>query len=306
MAHFKLYKIAKIYDAKGDLSQRWFAYFYTYDSKLNKLVRKREYVPNSLNAEERYAALAKLVKSINKLLKEGKIINQAPKQKAKKEIVIESLELALERKKNYCTHRGYLSFRNALQHLKGWLKRNAFEKIYTTQFTKSHAIQYLRGTHQKRGWSAKTYNLQLGFIKTLFEDAIERDVIKDNPFARLKSLPMQQSEIILWNDYQKRTLANWVKENDPQLFIVVLLVYHCFIRPQEIVRLTIGDFDLGSDIIYIKGSQAKDRKSKSVTLSTQLIELLTPILRAYPKDYLLISRDLKPGKKQIAITRINT
>lgn len=70
----KEYSIPKIYDAKGDLSKRWYVYFSYRDPETNKLKRQKNiygYANNYKNKEDRLAVLSSYRKQLLKLLKKG-------------------------------------------------------------------------------------------------------------------------------------------------------------------------------------------------------------------------------------------
>jgi integrase len=88
------------------------------------------------------------------------------------------------------------------------------------------------------------------------------------------------------------------------LYCVACLVFYCFIRPQEIVRLKVDHFRLPSRMIVIPGSVSKNKKHEVVQIPNALMPVLMRLNLNFPGDHFVFSRKLKRGDKEIAPTRL--
>ena len=72
--------------------------------------------------------------------------------------------------------------------------------------------------------------------------------------------------------------------HDVRLGMLCKLLYHCFIRPQEQVRLEIRDIDLAERRILIPGSKSKNRRSQYVVIPDTLLPELESYLDKLPSQ----------------------
>jgi len=86
--------------------------------------------------------------------------------------------------------------------------------------------------------------------------------------------------------------------------VISQLIFYCFLRPAEIVRLQFRDILWDHDLIVMPGTKTKNKKSQVVILPVHLKMNLKDWDRNYPDNYYLFSTRLKPGTKEIAPTRI--
>ncbi|MDR1336237.1 MAG: tyrosine-type recombinase/integrase, partial [Tannerella sp.] len=73
--------------------------------------------------------------------------------------------------------------------------------------------------------------------------------------------------------------------------------FYCFIRPKEMSRLKIRDFNIKNRTIIIKGEQSKNHRTAAVTLPVKIVHLMIDLhIFDHPGDRYLFSAKLMPGK----------
>ncbi len=111
-------------------------------------------------------------------------------------------------------------------------------------------------------------------IKSVFYYAKKRKEITELPFD-LVVFPSKKRDCSaqLIPQEAMKLLFEDIKENDYQLFLACMIEYYCFIRPgNEMRNLKPTNFDLKSGTIRIDASIAKNKRARTVTMPTQLIE----------------------------------
>lgn len=310
------FKPARLVDCGGDLSGRWYIVFYAWDAEKQALVRVREYLPADLtNGKARREYAEKQINTINHLLSEGyHRAGEKPQDDAEQrrrlrdEIyhpsIAEALTRAMDYKKAYVTHRTMNSYNNVVTRLRSWMKKKDLYGLPVNSFTKQYAAQFMAHLVTNIGISGTTHNNYLNYFKSIFAVMVDQGLLEENPFVGLKKLPQITPDVQLWDIESKVIISDYLKENDYQVFLAVLFVYHCFLRPKEIISLQLSDVDLPSGTVKVKGGASKNRKAVSVTLSNQLVHILGAYKDRYDDADYIFAHGGRPGAKPISRTNL--
>lgn len=100
----------------------------------------------------------------------------------------------------------------------------------------------------------------------------------------------QGAEVIRPEDL--KIILNYLKENDPQLYLASMVEFYCFIRPgRELRLLRVSDIDCDRGIITIRQENAKNKTKQTVTMPNQLIELCREFgVDTAPKEYFVFGK----------------
>jgi integrase len=298
------YRLAKLYDANNDLDQRWFVFYSFLHPETAKMRRFRVFISSRiLTATARRERAKELIRTINIKLKQG--WNPFEAEALQLITAKAAIEKVLEIKRPQIRLRTFYTYKNIVKQFGVFLEKRKLERITIEEFSFSHAIDYL-------DWSQATYKLQnrtLNYrrmhMKALFNELIYRDYIEVNPFNKTKHLAETETSI---NAYAPESLAlirSHLRAYDFDLFIIAFLVFYCFIRPAEIVRLRIKDIDLKNHKIILPGKTTKNKKSEMVEIPDPLqkeLELMD--LKKYPSEFYIFGRKLARSKQPTAPTRI--
>ena len=159
-----------------------------------------------------------------------------------------------------------------------WAAEKGIDGMPVTGLGEAHVIAYLnwltmpkpdgRGVgltsqdNYKRGLSAL-----LGKLK--------RDkVIADNPLEAIETRKGKPVKNTPFTGHQVREISQYLKANDPKLYRFIQFVIYGFLRPREIVRLRVSDFNLSERFLTI---ETKTEGRAMVRLIGPLVEYLEQI-----------------------------
>ncbi len=103
-----------------------------------------------------------------------------------------------------------------------------------------------------------TLNRELGNLKQVMAKAVEWELLPQNPFAKVKLLPVPNSpERILREDEEVRLLAACERVHAPYLRPILLLALNTGMRKGEILSLEWSQIDLDNRTIRIDNAKTK-------------------------------------------------
>lgn len=303
----KKYKLPKLRDYNGDINKRWCVYYSVYIG--GKFVRKVEWISLKYDRKNRYLEAEKLIKQYTEKLESGdkalfsSNYTQNGEERNKETFPISlMIDRAFNYKKSYLSERSISSYGTQVKKLKKWLDKKHLLNSSINTFNGIQANLFFEETFLKKGinLSGQTLNDYVSIYRSLFARIIKISHLEHNPF-NFELFKETDPEINIWDEKHTLKLAKYLKENEPQMFVILLFVYHCFLRPNEIRQIQFKDIDLKRGIITVSNKKGKGVLVKHPTLSNQLVEILTEIKeKGYPETYYLFSKWLLPGTYQIS------
>lgn len=162
-----------------------------------------------------------------------------------------------------------------------FLSKKGFMDLAVRDFGKPHILEYTDHMNAQ-GLSQKTINSRLSFISSLFTFLVDRNKVDENPLFSVKKVKAKsQTKILLSNDEQKR-LVQTLKEENEQLYLFVMFLFHNFIRPKELRLLQRQYIDLSTNRLTIPENIAKQNWRRTI---------ITPPLRKIIIKHKLIEGD---------------
>jgi integrase len=152
--------------------------------------------------------------------------------------------------------------------------------------------------------SARTINNRITQTKAIFTELRKREYIIFNPFDRIEKMRVKEAEITAFTPKELEKIGELLPEWDYNLYVISQLIFYCFIRPAEIVRLQFKDVLWDHELIILSGQITKNKKSQVISMPDQLIKNIKDWDLSYPSEYYLFSTKLKPGTQEVAPTRI--
>lgn len=130
-----------------------------------------------------------------------------------------------------------------------------------------------------------TYNKYIDILRRLFRGAglyfdfggIER--------AKANSTPARY-----FQRHQAKLLLRRIDEADPELGLFVRFLYYCFIRPNELRMLRVGDVLLEEGEIRVPGEISKNTKTQFVVIPAAFLPALAFLYEHSPGDYIFPAR----------------
>lgn len=308
----KNYRSARIYDAGGDLSQRWFVYYYFRDPGTGRWKRFREYgsINRMKTQKDRIREANCLLDAVNGLLFSGwnpfEQNQDIVVRNVNRFTIRERVEYAMSLKQATARHRTYQTYRTAADAFLKWCEHSKLDQSPMEMFGRHQARRYADELVICGGIGNRTRNNRITCLKAIFGELVEREILPANPWAAVKPLKTDSGRNIAFTQKQQTELRNLIRENDPGLFLFVQIMYFCFIRPKELCALRVIDVDLQNRRIRIPGSVSKNRKAQMVVIPDALVASPDFLERIenIPGEYFLFSRGLYPGQSPIHRNRV--
>lgn len=191
------FKTAKLFDAGGDLSQRWFVYYHFLSPDTGKYCRFRHWVPQKiLTASGRRDKAHEIIKSINTRLRQG--FNPYAHTERKYTSLAVAIAYVLSLKENSCRKRTHHTYSSMVQKFNDWLISKNLLNLAVDDFNYHHAQEFMDYTKAILKNSNRTYNNRVTAMKTLFKVLVKREWILINPFDKIDMLPEEDPSVIVF------------------------------------------------------------------------------------------------------------
>lgn len=298
------FKLAKLNDRGGDLTQQWYIFYSFRHPETKEFVRFKKAISlKLLTKTARHQKAAEMIKDLNFKLRNG--WNPIENSNLAYTTICEAMDKVISVKRNILRIRTLHTYEHLVRLFKHWLELRHYDKMYISSFTFIHAQQFMDWTKTEKKVQNRTYNNYITHMRVFFNFLIERDYIELNPFRKCKKLPKDDPEIVTFTRGELNTMREHLPQDNFNLWACAQLIFFCFIRPAEIMRLRPKDIDLDRQLINVHGYLSKNRKDAVVYIPDPLLDTLTRMNIEYiPEDHYIFARHLHHGKKQAAPTRI--
>jgi integrase len=268
----------KLHDCCGDVSKRWFVYYYApvFGTSLRKRIKVYAGINRIKQKKLRYSYAEIL---IGRIIKEKPGISPAlaPSDKS---ILLDALKKTsgFINKKTLTTYTGMVT-----AFLKFLKKKNDH------QADKQDAVLFLNQLIQK-GKSIRTVKAYRNNLSTIYNKSIELGCAVENPFHKIK-LPKSSSKSLMYFTSEQITrIKNHCIENDPELWLAIELQYYCFIRPNELRQLQVKHINIAAGFIEIDSSISKNKKTQKVMIPNVMMKDLT-FIEQLPYNKFIFSKN---------------
>ena len=196
------------------------------------------------------------------------------------------------------TYAGYSSYVKIMREYIS--KRNPLYYVY--QFDRKFCVSFLDYVFIDRNNGAQTRNNYLNFLRVFSGFLVEKGYLTSKPTDGImpisKRLFSKERTCIPLEVVGK--IADYCKVHERPFLLACYLLYYCFIRPVEMTRLKIKDFNIQSGTVTIPAECSKNRKSQTVTLPKKVLlyAIELGVFSASSDDY-VFSYHLKPGPIEI-------
>jgi integrase len=304
------YRKASLNDCKGRLDSRWYIIFYVWDVQQRKMVRKRDYTINAYaSAAQRRAYAKQRIQSINELLVDGYHIDGRKKEEYQGDIesaitLEQALNSILEIKKKTFRHSSYLSFKSTLKKFLLWAQTNRISSSNVKSFDRLHAMLYIDHLIIDHKLSGKSINSKVAYMKSLFNELVEREIIDKNPFVKIKKHKEVKSyQNLAYTDEEITLIKNAILIKYPELWTFIQFIYYCYLRPSEIRSLTTDHIHLRRKKIFIPGYISKNGMDAYIDIPAIFLDYLDEIDFFKNKSGLLFTNKSGNGLGKNTMTR---
>jgi integrase len=289
----------------------WFIYFrFTHNGK-EYLRKYREGLNRIKDKSQRMVQAEKLCqlykewleKSWNPIIDpEFKVRHIKPIQAKRDMYFKEAMTYALSKKK--LAKKSKLSYRSMLDFIGSIAAKNGYDLLPLSQFDRGVCLSLIDECAKERGFSNHNYNKHISVLRSMFSVLLDYRIVGSNPLLDYKDREVPESN--LYQDYtedEKARITHHLLKFHPRLFIVMSMVYHCGIRPKEVLALRIKDIDLDDLLITISpDEEAENSKTKNVRripINRHLCLLLEGMnLKDFSGEYFVFGSPFKHGRSQ--------
>jgi len=168
-----------------------------------------------------------------------------------------------------------------------WARREKLEEIPIKAFSRVHAMRFMDYVKTRRKAGSRTYNNYITFLRSIWNALADRTYVEANPWKQVRKVKEDAKKRRTFSPDEAAAAAGYMAVNHPELFLAVLLLYYCFVRPNEIRQLRRRDFNLESGALRIPADVAKTNRARLVTLpETVRLALLDRYGLVRPSYYL--------------------
>lgn len=279
--------------------------FYAYDPAQAKMRRKRIKINRIKGAVNRRTYVNDVRKRIIENLKHGwnPWIGGDTQNLVTFEEVANRYDMHVEKMlvSGYFRKETYAGYKSYLKMMMLYIKEKK-PIYYVYQFDRTFCVDFLDYVFIERDNGAQTRNNYLNFLRVFSGFLVEKGYLKSRPTEGLhplsKRLYKKQRECIPLEVIGK--ITDYCSKKDPHFLFACYLLYYCFIRPVEMTRLTVRDFDLHAGTVTIPADCSKNRKTQTITIPKKVLYYAVSIgVFSAPLSYYIFSYGLKPGKVEI-------
>jgi len=292
------YKLPKINDNNNDLSKPWFVYYSYLNPESHKFERWKIHISSKLKTKgARRERAQAIIRDYSIKLQNG--FNPYTNEIYGITTVIIALKASFKRKKKGLRPSTQNAYMNVINVFENYIDKRGLQNISLNEFSYIHARNFMDWVRIYREASNRTYNNYRTLMMVFFNDMVEREEIMVNPFKKVKTLPEEAPNIARFTDEEILIIRNALPVYDYNLYALAMLIYYLFMRPAEIMKLQIKDFNLETGELIIRSEVSKNRRYCTLTMPVQLVKILKKLnLKKFPDYYYVFSDDFKPGEAE--------
>lgn len=289
--------------------KQWYVDFFAYDPARGKLRRKKYMLDRYKSERDRENIATILIHNLFEKLKVG----WNPFVNARKTRQFTEFSTVLQRYHDYTViaeNKGILKkktavdYRSRLNQMKVYLQETDTNIKFVYQFDRGFAVDFLDYLILDKDVSAKTRNNYRTWLSTFATWLKERQYIDDNHIDDIHTLKEEEKfRDALTADALVR-LRDYTKKYNPPFYLACMMEYYCFIRPDELRSVKVGDISIKEQTVYIHPEFSKNRKGQVVALNDKVLKIMIEQkVFDHASNEFLFGHKLYPGPEKIYINQ---
>ena len=295
-----------LYPTSKAMDKTWFIKYKSPDYRTGSLVSKK--YKGALNLEPDFKKRLAMANEYLAIMENGELppnvkgIRYIPATGYKESFasIIVVCEEWLHGRRHEIEYKTVKDYRCKVKRLTSWLSDNDMPGVGVGAITRDIAKRFL--LHLKdEGLSNKTYNDYKILFGSIWADLIADEKLTKNPWRAIDCLPDEVEHFASFPADVRDKIRLHLPSYDLQLWIYVLCIYYCGMRPKEARFLKIEHLLFDTQCFNIpkeiaKGTRRK-KKGRIVNVHDELFRLL--LLHGYDKyasDFYVFGRNGKPGE----------
>jgi integrase len=311
--------LPKLYCANGNVERLWYVYYSFYNHATGKMQRIKQYkgINEFTDKNQRFEAAKKIADELtlklqrgyNPFIKEENLyfpvtafVKQPRIKKDKSKTVDYYLDLAYSLKESQLRQKSKAKYKSQIRKFCYWLDENGHKNIDILEVTKTMCNDFLNHIqHQSKTKSATTRNDYLVNLKGFFKMLVEDEIIRHNPFEKIKKIRELRTGALPFNPPQIETIKSYLYQNNLQMWVMLQMQYYCFIRPGECRDLKVEHIDFYTNTITIPGTISKNHETQTVKIPKPFVQPLYEYCATCSNlEYFVFGTDGTPGPQQVS------
>ncbi len=295
------YSLPKLHKGKT-----WFVDFLCYDPVEQKMRRKKYHLDGIKSVRERQARAAELIANITRRLREGWCVWADAETRRQYTLmanifsvygdyIAKLLRMGTIKKNTWRSWRSYMVV------FSEWAADDAARLMYAYQLDRAVVNDFLDYMLLDRDVSAKTRNNYRAWLYMFCEWMHGKGYLADNPVDGIKKLAEEAKLRDALPPHELERLKSYLEERNRHFLLACMMEYYCFIRPEELATIKIGDISVKAQRVRISAEAAKNRREAAVGLNDTVIMLMLDlgVFNHGSDEYLFGTRQFTPsGTKQ--------
>lgn len=276
--------------------RRWYIEFYQTHPVTKSRDRVREYCQMNRikDLSERQNFAIRYINELNtKLLPYGYPFVEVAQLPANISVE-DAVSLALRIKSRSDRSKTGGTYGTVVKYFLSYVRKIGREHSQLKEFSFRDAMMFMDHIIIDKKISARTYNNYRMFLTALWNELIERAYITDNPWSKIKKQKATDKNRLMLSNRDAQIILDEAHSSHRMIFLSILLLYYCFIRPEEQRRMRVHMIDLVNGSIYLPGDITKNKKSEMITIPKAIIPYLEDIgLRKWHRNDYIFGSNLK-------------
>lgn len=293
IANFNMAKKTFVSRARLVKGARWHIDFQRFDPATGEETRHRQdFDLNEIeDLEVRERVGERLVQNIEVFAQAPVPRNRHIPEKAESQTVKEAVEFALTLKRRLPRQNSIRKYETVAKAFLAWCQKMHYAALPVGEFGRKQARAYWDNLTTRRDYRGRTLNNYLATLRALWSEMMERDMVGENPWAKIKPVRNEEKLRRPFTEEERRVVAAHIEATDYWLFRGVLLQFFCYIRPVELIRLKFRDFDLGKGLVTVLEGNAKSWRKQVKTIPASVMHYFRDgIFDKQPGNYHLFGR----------------
>lgn len=252
---------------------RWYVDFTRFDAATGAMTRHRhDFDLNDIeDLRVREEVAARIVRNIE-VFAAPKARKAAPVPTADATTTVkDAIEVALFEKRRLPRRNSIRKYETITRVLLTWCRKMHYVDLPVGEFGRKQARAYWDALSAGRKYRGRTLNNYLATLRALWSEMIERELVAENPWLKIKPVRNEEKLRRPFTDDERRILAAEIERTDYWLFRGVLLQFFCYVRPVELSRLKFRDFDLSKGLVTVREGNAKSWRKQVKTIPESVL-----------------------------------
>ncbi len=279
--------------------------FYAYDPEQGKMRRKRIKTNRIKGVLKRRQYVRNVIMRLNDQLNHGwnPWIAKDTSELYVFEEALSRYEAHIEKmlESGYFRKETYDGYKSNVKIMREFISKKR-PTYYVYQFDRKFCVDFLDYVFIERNNGAQTRNNYLNFLRVFSGFLVDKGFLKSKPTDGIvpisKRLYKKERTCIPLDVVGK--IADYCKEKEPYFLLACYLLYYCFIRPVEMTRLRVRDFNLKAGTVTIPAECSKNKKKQTITLPKKVLMYAIELgVFSAPMGDFIFSYNLRPGSVEI-------